>query len=59
VAVSPNKVSTFCDWPRRVGDSLYNFVNYCHDRLEISVITKLHEILENDGHIHALSTGVH
>jgi hypothetical protein len=37
------------DWPRRIGDSLSDMVNYRHNRLEISVFTKLYEILDCDG----------
>jgi hypothetical protein len=29
------------DWPRQIGESLSDMVNYRHKRLEISVITKL------------------
>jgi hypothetical protein len=40
---------TPCDWPKRIGASLSDIVNYRHNCLEISVFTKLHEILEYDG----------
>jgi hypothetical protein len=41
--------STPCDWPRRIRNNLSDIVNYGHSRLEISVITKLREILDYDG----------
>jgi hypothetical protein len=37
------------NWPRRIGDSLSRIVNYRHNCLVISVIAKLHEILDYDG----------
>jgi hypothetical protein len=35
--------------PRRIGDSLSGIVNYRHNCLVISVVIKLHEILDYDG----------
>jgi hypothetical protein len=40
---------TLYNWPRRIGNSLSGIVNYRHNCLVISVITKLHEILDYDG----------
>jgi hypothetical protein len=40
---------TLYNWPRRNGDSLSGIVNYRHNCLVISVVTKLYEILDYDG----------
>jgi hypothetical protein len=42
VAGPANQGYTSCDWPRQIGESLSDMVNYCHKHLEISVITKLY-----------------
>ena len=49
MASVPGQGSTPYDWPRRIGNGLSDIVNYGHNRLEISVITKLREILDYDG----------
>jgi hypothetical protein len=41
MASVPGQGSTPYDWPRRIGNGLSDIVNYGHNRLEISVITKL------------------